>query len=328
MTRRAEAGRPVRWDWRYQNRTSRSVELWVALPPDLPSQPAPRVVATQPSGFAERAVTASGPNRVAYLTVSPGEEARLTVEAVVWGGPVVRGGPGAPGASVAASDYLGSSALIRVDDETRTEASTVIAGVASPVERARRLFLHVLRTCRYAWPPAERGSASMRVNRRGDCGEYSFLYAALCRSVGLPCRVLIGTLLGRRMRPHAWNEVYLADAGWVGVDARLTDVVLGRLAARGREWAAGRLEHRFGRPRCDRFAFSVDPCVPLAPPFADRPVPEAARTMTVAGRRFAWGFEALDGTAPYFQPCYVGLHGDPVPERTDDYVGRWSLTRR
>jgi len=317
-------GARVRWDWRYSNRTGERVDLWVALPPDLPCQPGPRIVRSSPPGFPGEPTLAGGPNRVAFVSLPPGELARLTVEVVLPDEPAGLAGPSpAPDPSA----YLGSSALIQVNDEVRAEARAAVGEAASCVERARRLFRHLLNTCRYVWPPSERGSESMRKNRLGDCGEYSFLYAALCRSIDLPCRVLIGTLLGRRMRPHVWNEVYLDGTGWIGVDVRVDEIVLKRLAGRGARWAARRLEHRFGRPRSDRLAFSVDPCVLLHPPFEERPAPEGARDLVVAGRQFAWGFETLEGAAPYLQPCYIRFHGNRAPARPSDYVGHWRLRR-
>ncbi len=68
-------------------------------------------------------------------------------------------------------------------------------------------------------------------SRRAVCLGYSNLYAALCRSVGIPCNVVTGYALGVSSGEktwnktnqttadanHAWNEVYL-DNRWVIVD--------------------------------------------------------------------------------------------------------------
>ncbi len=68
-------------------------------------------------------------------------------------------------------------------------------------------------------------------SRRAVCLGYSKLYAALCRSVGIPCNIVTGYALGvgsgettwnetnqsTSDANHAWNEVYL-DNRWVIVD--------------------------------------------------------------------------------------------------------------
>ncbi len=67
--------------------------------------------------------------------------------------------------------------------------------------------------------------------RRAVCLGYSNLYAALCRSIGIPCNVVMGYALGvgtgdvswneinthSTDANHAWNEVYI-DNRWVIVD--------------------------------------------------------------------------------------------------------------
>lgn len=312
----------VRWKWTYVNRGTAPVDLWVALPPELPGQRDVRVVEDEPAGFTARP-SFHGPNRVAFITLPAGAGARLTIQAVLVGGADAEeaGQAGGP------SGCLGSNPLITVSDEARAEAVRVTAGIASPVGKARRLYRLLLDTCHYEWPPAERGSESMRRNRRGDCGEYAFLYAAWCRSVGLPCRVLFGALVGRRMRGHAWNEVFVDGPGWLVVDSLPRELLLARLAARGVRWAPRLLDRSFAWRRPDRLAFSVDPLVPLRPPFRDRTIPDGARAMVVGGRPFAWGFETYDGKAPYLQPCYVRFTANVIPAASTDYLGRWSLER-
>jgi len=55
-------------------------------------------------------------------------------------------------------------------------------------------------------------------NRRGDCNEHAALFAALARSVGIPCRIVAGvTLQAGAFYYHAWNEVCL-DGHWLSLD--------------------------------------------------------------------------------------------------------------
>lgn len=62
-------------------------------------------------------------------------------------------------------------------------------------------------------------------SRQGDCTEHAVLTAAICRSVGIPARVVTGLVyadmfLGQRgvFGAHAWTEAYVGGK-WTGLDA-------------------------------------------------------------------------------------------------------------
>lgn len=55
-------------------------------------------------------------------------------------------------------------------------------------------------------------------NRKGVCFDYACLFAAMCRSQGIPCYVLDGTYRTDKTIRHAWNRVY-ASGQWWSVDA-------------------------------------------------------------------------------------------------------------
>jgi len=62
----------------------------------------------------------------------------------------------------------------------------------------------------------------------GACGSQSMLLAALCRSVGIPARVVWGCLYipeyGGGFGSHGWNEIYMGeDAGWIPLDVTINE---------------------------------------------------------------------------------------------------------
>ena len=52
--------------------------------------------------------------------------------------------------------------------------------------------------------------------RSGICYDYASLTAAMLRSNGIPCKIVVG-YVGHDLY-HAWNEVWIEGAGWVMVD--------------------------------------------------------------------------------------------------------------
>jgi len=56
-------------------------------------------------------------------------------------------------------------------------------------------------------------------HRFGDCGMQSMLFAALCRSVGIPARTPGEfRLLSGQLGSHFWAEFFLPSHGWIPVE--------------------------------------------------------------------------------------------------------------
>ncbi|GAB4002632.1 transglutaminase family protein [Spirosoma daeguense] len=67
--------------------------------------------------------------------------------------------------------------------------------------------------------------------RRGSCRDYTTLFMAACRSLGIAARFVSGYLFGNPQQEHqlhAWAEVYLPGAGWRGFDPAEGSVVVNR----------------------------------------------------------------------------------------------------
>jgi len=58
--------------------------------------------------------------------------------------------------------------------------------------------------------------------RSGSCRDFAAFFIEACRYLGLPARFVSGYLLnpgsGQHGSTHAWSEVYLPGAGWIGFD--------------------------------------------------------------------------------------------------------------
>lgn len=127
--------------------------------------------------------------------------------------------------------FLSSDDLIQAGDPVLAgKAREITQGSRNSWEASRRLA---------AWIRANikgtvQGGGSARGTfdqRAGECGGHSFLMAAFARSVGIPARVVWGCMYtprnGGEFGQHAWNEVYMGEAGWIPLDTTIgeTDYV-------------------------------------------------------------------------------------------------------
>ncbi|NUQ62411.1 MAG: transglutaminase domain-containing protein [Pirellulales bacterium] len=112
-------------------------------------------------------------------------------------------------------------------------ARTVVGGEENPYRKARKLYDWVCDNVKYnfvwRWRDATftYGCASEEVRSRriGDCVIQSVFYAALCRSAGIPARVVNGPIFPPGMKnDHVWAEIYFPRYGWMPVDVTYSEV--------------------------------------------------------------------------------------------------------
>ena len=92
------------------------------------------------------------------------------------------------------------------------------------LNNAIRQFTYAVREEGAPYPPEQ-----TLTEQRGSCRDYTTLYMAACRSLGLAARFVSGYLFGSAQQEHqlhAWAEVYLPGAGWRGFDPTENTVVV------------------------------------------------------------------------------------------------------
>lgn len=124
--------------------------------------------------------------------------------------------------------FLEPDRLVPTDGFIAEEAREVVGDAQAPLEKASRLYEHVVDTMRYdksgeGWG---RGDAVYACDvRTGNCTDFHSLFMAEARSVGVPAEFVIGVPLPPDARQgeipgyHCWAEFYLDGRGWVPVDA-------------------------------------------------------------------------------------------------------------
>ncbi|MBW6457878.1 MAG: transglutaminase domain-containing protein [FCB group bacterium] len=115
-------------------------------------------------------------------------------------------------------------------------AEQIVGDERNPWYRAQKIYTWCVDSIDYVYPP-DRGIQYCLPRRTGDCGSYSLIFVALCRSVGIPARVANGHwCCAAKKNYHVWNEFYIPGYGWIPADAtdgRITREEPGKLAGEG-----------------------------------------------------------------------------------------------
>ncbi len=124
--------------------------------------------------------------------------------------------------------FLSPEDFVESDDPVLIQkAMELTAGAADSWEAAMRLSQWVADNIGYDIP----GGASARKTydiKEGECGAHSRLFAAFCRAVGIPARVVWGCMFtansGGSFGQHGWNEIYMGEAGWIPIDTTAREI--------------------------------------------------------------------------------------------------------
>jgi ketosteroid isomerase-like protein len=138
-------------------------------------------------------------------------------------------GTGAPpfppghGKDKALAEFLAAEPRTQSDDPVLVKhARQVTKGAKDSWDAACRLSRWVSDNIDYAIPGGGDARGTFDI-RAGECGAHSLLLTCLCRSVGIPARVVWGCMyipnFGGAFGQHGWTEVYMGAAGWIPVDA-------------------------------------------------------------------------------------------------------------
>lgn len=233
--------------------------------------------------------------------------------------------------------YLRSGVLVQINEEVKALANEVTKNANTTKEKAEAIFHYIVDNFTYAYPPRSRGVESFLESKKGDCGEYSFLFTALCRSLDIPSRVIVGTWSNGKMSAHVWNEFFIEDIGWIPVDCSVAYMQKKKkfhfLVS---NFKTLKWDKYFGDIGNQRVIFSYDAELELLPSYRDtlddtleRAPFKPLSPFLVNKRPFYWGFQSLDNRAPYIQPIYPefsnGMLESPSKKDAAIYLGQWNV---
>jgi transglutaminase-like putative cysteine protease len=148
------------------------------------------------------------------------------------------------------------------------EQARAIVGAATPgydqVEAIRQ-WIHTNIEYRYGTSNASTAALDTVEQRVGVCRDFAHLGAALCRSLVIPARLVVGYLYQLEpMDLHAWFEAFI-DGRWYTFDATQSEPRGGRIAiAYGRDAADVALATQFGPAQLENMHVWVDQGTPPA----------------------------------------------------------------
>jgi transglutaminase-like putative cysteine protease len=130
--------------------------------------------------------------------------------------------------------YTKSERNIELTDAVREKALEIVGNETNPHLQAQMIYYHIIGTYPYshvphgsldAREPKIAESTHMFETGHGDCGTQSMLFAAFCRSLGIPARAIGGyqMLLSETPGTHFWAEYYLPGYGWVPNDVTVAE---------------------------------------------------------------------------------------------------------
>jgi transglutaminase-like putative cysteine protease len=199
------------------------VRVWIPLPSTDEFQTISEVHLEAPAKVRMRTEMKDG-NQFACITVNPSRipspfEIRLTFHAVRYERRLDLASaidpPGPFPKDVAA--FLQPDKLVPIDGAIASVTREQTQGLASPIEKARRIYEYVVQTMRHD----REGTGACR----DDCTDLHSLFIAMARAAGIPARLDIGFLLPEGQKEgivpgyHSWAEFYVNGIGWIPVDA-------------------------------------------------------------------------------------------------------------
>lgn len=111
------------------------------------------------------------------------------------------------------------------------KAKELSKGCTADLAKVEAVYKYIVETIKYDYDKAGDVKAGKIVapylpdvdgtytSGKGICYDYSSLMAAMLRSIGIPTKLVTGTVSGGGS--HAWNEVYISGTGWIKVQSQI-----------------------------------------------------------------------------------------------------------
>ncbi len=121
--------------------------------------------------------------------------------------------------------YLKRTSRVNFNNEIKEKASSLVEGSPDLFTAVSRIAFWINNNMQYDlnYSKSEKDAVWVFRNMRGTCDEYSTLFIAMLRAIGIPARYVSGVAYSdmkglEGFNPHSWAEVYFDGVGWVDFD--------------------------------------------------------------------------------------------------------------
>jgi len=124
--------------------------------------------------------------------------------------------------------YLRDEPFLEHTSDVKNLAHQLVSPGKTNVGIIRSLFLFIVTHFIYSYPVKKRGVRNLVLSAlKGDCGEYSSLFVALCRFLKIPARNNTGFVIFPKQKivtEHGWSSIYIKPIGWVEYDTQFASL--------------------------------------------------------------------------------------------------------
>ncbi|MEW6006936.1 MAG: transglutaminase-like domain-containing protein [bacterium] len=115
-------------------------------------------------------------------------------------------------------EFTKETAFVQANDKRIIEKAKEIVGKEKNSHKASILIMEWVYTNLSQKPAFSLPSAiEVLKNKTGDCNEHTILFTALCRSIGIPTKMVVGLCYqDKRFYYHAWAKIFCGK--WVSMD--------------------------------------------------------------------------------------------------------------
>lgn len=122
--------------------------------------------------------------------------------------------------------YTQSEPWVEITNDICAKSYEIVGTETNPYLKAKLIYDWVISNMSYEYPDVNnRGAEKSFARLKGDCGEFSVVFAALCRAQGIPARTV--TCVWFTEAGHQWAEIFIPPYGWIPVDTSVGDVIAG-----------------------------------------------------------------------------------------------------
>jgi transglutaminase-like putative cysteine protease len=137
--------------------------------------------------------------------------------------------------------FLKPSTHVIINDDIKALANQIVGGEQNPIRAARKIYDWTLHNIDYWVKDPEHLKASpvgsteycLRT-RTGNCTDFHSLFSSLTQAVGIPTRMVYGSLLKPTLNGldvdasyHCWIQFYAPNLNWVTLDVSVADIYMG-----------------------------------------------------------------------------------------------------